>query len=340
MNKKPFKIICVILIIVLTAVLGFVYKEKRVKDHPLKASSGRVAITVANGDDLSIVIEKMKNNNLLQNAFLTQYYINNMKFNSKVKPGNYTFSSPITLDRLVQDLNNGIFDEIPIKVTIPEGYSIEQIAVLLDSKGVIKKADFLQSCKDYVLPNYIKVDTKRKYALEGFLFPDTYEFLKDSQGKLVIDRMLKQFEAVLKDIELKNNVTVKNEDIDKIVTMASIVEKEIETPAERGMAASVFYNRLKINMKLQSCATLLYAMGIHKDKLLNTDLSYPSPYNTYVVYGLPLGPISNPGRDCLLAAIKPSNTNYLYFDSNNDGTHFFTNNYNKFLENKKTKQGF
>lgn len=339
MNKKNFKIICIILIIVLVTGCGFYYKAKNVKIHPLKASSGRVTVSVVYGDTLSSVVKKMGNNNLLQNAFITKYFINNIKFNSEVKPGNYTFSSPITLNRLVSDLNNGIFDEIPIKVTIPEGYSIEQIAVLLDSKGIINKAEFLKSCKDYMLPSYIKVEAKRKYALEGFLFPSTYEFLRDSQGKLVIDKMVKQFELELKEIEKKNNVVIKNEDIDKIVTMASIVEKEIETPAERGMAASVFYNRLKINMKLQSCATVLYAMGIHKDKLSDKDLQYNSPYNTYIASGLPVGPISNPGRDCLLAAIKPSNTNYLYFVSNNNGTHFFTNDFSKFSNVKKITQG-
>jgi len=121
--------------------------------------------------------------------------------------------------------------------------------------------------------------------------------------------------------------------------MASIVEKEVESKDERGKAASVFYNRLDKKMKLESCATVLYAKNEFKRKLYNKDIQFVSPYNTYIVAGLPVGPICNPGKDCIISAIAPESTKYLYFLSKNDGTSFFTENYNKFLEAKAVYVG-
>ena len=236
-------------------------------------------------------------------------------------------------------LNKGIKDDEIVKVVIPEGYDVEHIAAALDKKGIISKADFIKSCKEYKLPDFIKSDVRRKYALEGYLFPDTYEFLKGTDGKEIIDVMLKRFSNVIDNIKKETGKNISNEDLDKIIIMASIVEKEVERQDERGKAASVFYNRLNKDMKLQSCATVLYALGVHKDKLYYNDLKIDSPYNTYIVKGLPVGPISCPGIECIKAAINPEKTNYLFFVSKNDGTHFFSDNEKKFLEVKKVTQG-
>lgn len=226
-----------------------------------------------------------------------------------------------------------------VKVTIPEGFDIEHIAKTLDEKGIISKDEFLTSCKEYTLPSYIKKDSKRKYELEGYLFPDTYEFKKNTGGREIIDIFLNRFEYVINDIEKSNNMTMEDGKLDEIITMASIVEKEVKMEDERGKAASVFYNRLKKGMKLQSCATVLYALGYHKDKLSNNDLKVKSPFNTYIVKALPEGPICCPGKASIIAALKPNKTNFLYFVSNNDGTHTFTSSYKEFLNVKKKTQG-
>lgn len=156
-------------------------------------------------------------------------------------------------------------------------------------------------------------------------------------GEKVISTMYNRFEKVAED--LKNKYKIKDEELDKIITLASIVEKEAEVNVERGKVASVFHNRVKKGMKMESCATVLYAMGKHKEKLYYKDLEINSPYNTYKTIGLPPGPICNPGIESIEATIKPEETNYLYFVSNNDGTHFFTDNYAEFLKVKKTTQG-
>jgi UPF0755 protein len=156
-------------------------------------------------------------------------------------------------------------------------------------------------------------------------------------GEKIISIMYNRFEEVVKD--LKDQYEIQDEELDKIITLASIVEKEAEVNEERGKVASVFHNRIKKGIKMESCATVLYAMGKHKDKLYYKDLEIKSPYNTYKNMGLPPGPICSPGIESIKATINPEKTNYLYFVSNNDGTHFFTDNYAEFLKVKKITQG-
>lgn len=294
---------------------------------------------VNEGESISTVLNRMDNEGLIRSKNLVKLYIKIKGLKTEIKPGGYRFNKSNTTEELVNILNTGSNDESNVKVTIPEGCNIEEIAALLDKSGIVKKDDFIASVKTYKIPNYIKADSSRRYALEGYLFPETYELHKDMKGEEVIAIMLKQFETELKKIEKKANKTINVEDVDKLVTMASIVEKEIESPSERGKAASVFYNRINKQMKLQSCATVLYAMNQYKPKLYDKDLQIESPYNTYKVAGLPAGPICSPGRDCLYAALVPESTNYLYFVSYNNGTHFFTNDYNEFLKVKEKTQG-
>ena len=151
------------------------------------------------------------------------------------------------------------------------------------------------------------------HALEGFLFPDTYHFDKDSTAKVVIDTMINRFEEIIAEIQNELSVEISEDKIDEIVTMASIVEREIIHDNERPKAASVFYNRISAGMPLQSCATVIYALGVHKNVLYYSDLEIDSKYNTYKYNSLPVGPIASPGKQSIKASINPDNTDYLYF---------------------------
>lgn len=340
MKRKSFLktfLFCLVILIILAGSAS--YLKVSIARHPLKSQDSKIQFTVNSGEDLNNVIENLKKQNSMRNVYFVKAYIKKNNIKQDVKPGQYSFSENISLEQLIRYLNKGIKDDQPVKVVIPEGYDLEHIAALLEKKGIINKVDFIKSCKEYNIPDFIKNDPKRKYALEGYLFPDTYEFLKGTEGKEIIDVMLKRFSKVINNIQIETGKNINNQDLDKIITMASIIEKEVDRQDERGKAASVFYNRLKKGMKLQSCATVLYALGVHKDKLYYNDLKVNSPYNTYIVNGLPIGPISNPGKECIKAAINPDNTNYLFFVSKNDGTHFFTDNEKKFLEVKKVTQG-
>ena len=334
MNKK-YLFLTLITLIVLFIIGAFVVNNniKSTINHPLQSNENKIKFVVKTGDDLYSVIETLNNAGNIKNKKNVIDYIKKNKANTVVVPGNYNLSNFVTLDKLIYYLNKGILDNEPVKVTIPEGYNVESIAQALENKGIIKKDEFLKSCREYNLPEYIKNDPKRKYALEGYLFPDTYEFYKGTSGKAIIDEMTSRFITVIKDISNKSGKTISNQELDKYIIMASILEKEVKNQSDRGNAASVFYNRLNIGMKLQSCATVLYALGIYKDTVTIQDTKVNSPYNTYSVTGLPLGPISCPGRACIEASISPAKTNFLYFKVVNGVTHFFTN-YNDFINFK------
>lgn len=336
MKKKIFFALIPLLAI---CIIGFmIYKDalKTIK-HPFITNDETIEVKVGKGDTLNNVMNSLSENKKIGNVLLVKWYIKNQKLNTNIKPGTYKLPKDISLDNLVKSLGEGNYNENAIKVTIPEGYTIDAIAALLQEKGIIGKDDFLNSLKTYPLPEYIKKDPNRKYALEGFLFPDTYEFIKGSKGNDIIGIMVKNFDNTIKDIEKKTGKNIDKADMDKVITMASIVEREAEQAEERPIVASVFYNRQKINMKLESCATVEYALGVHKTIYTYKDIATPSPYNTYIVSGLPVGPICNPGGDSIAAALQPEQTKYLFFVSKFDGTgkHFFSENYEKFTQDTK-----
>jgi len=336
-NLTRIFLICGFALIVF--IVGMVYYEYEGIIHPLQNNSGRINFTVDKDKNIDKVVDELEHSNIIRKNSLLKWYLNRNYADVSAKAGGYSFSRDITLNSFVDYLKDGIKDDRPVKVTIPEGYDVEHIAGELDKKGIIGRKEFLSSCRNYRYPEFITADMKRRYVLEGYLFPDTYKFLKGTSGDIIIETMLNRFSQVMSEIEKENNKEFSNKELDRVVTMASIIEKEVEKPDERPKAASVFYNRLRKGMKLQSCATVLYALNVHKDKLYYKDLEVKSPFNTYIVNGLPEGPISNPGRGCIESAINPDNTNYLYFVSNNDGTHFFTDDEKKFLEVKKVTQG-
>lgn len=346
MLKKVSAVLVIFLICICTAAVIVGYKVNDIIKHPFINKQSKFEVKVKSGDTINSIIDNLENKKNTFEGYVIKWYIKKEKFDTNIKPGSYYFSNEVTIEKFMSNLRSGLYNENAVKVTIPEGYNLEQIAKLLEDKKVISKEEFLKACSNYTLPSYIKEDSKRKYALEGFLFPDTYEFLYNMNGKDIIDAMTSRFEYVFKEAQKNKNLSVKNEDIDKIVIMASIIEKEVSDKNERGEAASVFYNRISKKMKLESCATVLYALGVediyklHKDgRLYYNDLKVNSPYNTYLIDGLPEGPISNPGIACIEAALDPSKTDYLYFVSTNDGKHFFTSDYKKFEEMKTKYQG-
>jgi len=333
--KKAFSVIIVTLG-VLAIVCFSIYRDalKTIK-HPFKNSTSNIEVKVNSGDSLNSVIENLSSEKKIGNSFLIKWYIKSQKLSSNIKPGTYSFSDSTSIEDFVKGLEEGRDNINAIKVTIPEGYDIEQIALLLEKSGAFKKEDFLNAIKNYKLPSYIKKDDKKRYALEGYLFPDTYVFSKDTTASEVIKTMLSRFEEVVSEINKNNNAAIKDDNIGSIITMASVIEKEAVLESDRSKVASVFYNRIKKNMKLQSDATVLYALNVHKEVVYTNDLKVNSPYNTYLVQGLPIGPICSPGKSSIEAALKPEKSNNIYFIIIKDGPHFFSDNYNEFLKIKK-----
>ncbi len=325
MEKKIIKIVAKVWIVIMCIVIGVRGYYISIIKKPLKNINGSEKITIKNGDTVKSIVNRLNKEGKIKSALLITFY---MKFNPadiSVKKSEINISSDMSLDELLLAIDQAepSEDSGVARVTIPEGKNLEEIGAILEEKGVISKKDFIESSQKYELPSYIKKDSGRKYALEGFLFPDTYDFVKGSSGNSIIRSMLRNFENRIEEVRRTSPNELKDEDIDKIITLASMIEEEVQVAEERTLVSSVFANRLKIGMPLQSDPTVQYSLGVHKEKLSLDDYKINSPYNTYVIQGLPIGPISNPGKASIDAALNPADTNYLYFCARNDGSHEF-----------------
>jgi len=235
-----------------------------------------------------------------------------------LKAGEYKFDSPASAAEVRRRVLKG--DVYFHTVTVPEGYNIYDIAAVVEQAELGTAADFLAAAKgDLSLIHDLDPNAT---SLEGYLFPDTYHFTRIDTAHEIVAGMVRRFRQEAQKIGL-----TRPGDIHRIVTVASIVEKETAVPAERPLIAGVYYNRLDKNMLLAADPTVAYAAllaGRYRGTIYQSDLQYASPYNTYKHAGLPPGPIANPGAASLQAAMNPAATDYLYFVSDNDGRHRFS----------------
>jgi len=264
-----------------------------------------------------------KNEIIGKNNYLFIILIKLSKLEVKLKFGEYNLSPSLNMLQILNKLARG--EIVVYKITIPEGYNSIQIAELLDKKEIVEKESFLK---------LVKYGEK---SWEGYLFPDTYEVPKKYGAENMLKLMLSNFEQVAVDNKLINKAEQTGFTMDEIITLASIIEKEAKFAEEKRQISSVFHNRLKSGMKLQSCATIQYILGKPKEKLEESDLEIESPYNTYLYKGLPPGPICNPGIDSIIAALEPANEDYLFFVLGDNGRHIFSKTYEEHLKNKNGK---
>jgi UPF0755 protein len=236
-----------------------------------------------------------------------------------LKAGEYLFEREATLPQVYQRIARG---DIYVHVdTIPEGYTMFDIAKAMENAGLGPAGDFVQIAETQT--NLISDIAPQATSLEGYLFPNTYQFTRTQSREEMAAAMVHQFRLVAQQIGLGVG---SNSDVSKIVTMASIVEKETAAPEERPMVASVYYNRLAQGMALDADPSVIYAellTGTYTGALHHADMAVNSRYNTYRFPGLPPGPIGNPGRSSLEAALHPDESKFLYFVSDGNGHHRF-----------------
>lgn len=238
----------------------------------------------------------------------------------KVKAGEYEFTRPMTSLDVLDFLVKGRIKKY--LVTIPEGCNIREVASLLMGAGLAQEEEFVSKATDARFVASLGFDGQ---SFEGYLFPDTYEVSKGMSPEEIIIKMVEKFKAVYYP-ELDAIARARGMSTKKAVTLASIIEKETGAPEERGLVSAVFHNRLKKGIKLQSDPTAVYGVKDFNGNITKRHLQANTPYNTYVNYGLPPGPIANPGKASLKAALNPANEDFIYFVSKNDGTHHFSKN--------------
>ncbi|UOQ47350.1 endolytic transglycosylase MltG [Gracilibacillus caseinilyticus] len=341
-------IIIVLLLLSIILIIGgysaYKFVEKGVS--PVDPNSEEtINITIPLGSSSSEIAKILEEKGVISNSLIYRFYV---KFNNATgfQAGDYQLSPSMTLAEITAELETGsVQQDAVLRVTVPEGRNIEEIATIFADNAGIDQEAFLEKMNDQeyikqLIDKYPTILTDEilnesiKYPLEGYLFPATYEFFSESP---TIDKI------ITKMLEKTNNVVLAHYDqieesdynVHQVLTFASLVEEEAPTPEDRKKIADVFYNRMASDMPLQTDPTVIYAHGEHIPRLTYDHYEIDSPYNTYKVKGLPVGPISNFGESSITAVLKPDENDYLFFLADSEGTVHYSKSYEEHQELEK-----
>lgn len=333
-NIKKKTIIFFLSIIVLIGSFFYFY-------HKIYSSIGRAVekkiVLVALGDNALVVGEKLDKAGVIENRYYLVFYLWRTGQLHSLTAGVYEFSVGLKIPEVSRIITGGEVASTSIPVTFPEGWTAEQIASRLSANGfdggefsslVKNPTDELRNKYDFLklIP--------RGDSLEGYLFPDTYYFAKDASGQDILDKMLKNFSIKI-DAEMISEMDSQKKTLHEILTMASIIEGEVQNDADRKIVAGLFWNRIIADMTLGSDATLEYVLGTNAKQHSIAQTKIDSPYNTYLYKGLPPGPVSNPGMAAILASIYPAKTDFVYFLSDlKTGKTIFSKTFEEHIANK------
>jgi UPF0755 protein len=277
-------------------------------------------LTVEPGTSVAVIAEALERRGLTGSAFKFKLLARLEGHDRRLKAGEYGLRATLTPREILAMMEKGVVRLH--RLTIPEGLTLNQIAELVGKSGLARSADVISLATD---PAYVRAQGIAADTLEGYLFPDTYFFPKTVGAEGIVAAMLHRFRATFTPA-WEQRAFALGLTPHEAVTLASIIEKETGDPTERPLIASVFHNRLKRGMRLETDPTVIYGIKNFNGNLTRRDLDTPSPYNTYLIKGLPPGPIANPGKEAIEAALFPAQTDYLFFVSRNDGTHQFSTN--------------
>ena len=330
-------VVALLLLLAVVAGAAYVVLLRPASDH---VGAGKpVRVDIATGEPTAEIAEQLKARGVIENAAMFRIHARLSDSDSKLKAGKYDLKTGMTDEQVLQVLASGPTVRY-VTVTIPEGFTLEQIAARYERDAHIPAASFYGLANDpsRFAMNYPFLSGTR--TLEGYLFPKTYQFEQGVTAEQAIDAMLAQFKREIADVDL-SYATKKNLTLSDVVIIGSLVEREAKVAKDRPLVASVIYNRLHLRMRLEIDATVQYALGTQHRRLLYSDLKIDSPYNTYLRDGLPPGPIASPGLAALKAAARPADTRYVYYVlTGKDGSHTFAATSTEFLRAKaQAKRG-
>lgn len=341
-KKAPITILS--LLIISISAISFIsynfyslYENGGVKSNH-KKNGQDVTISIKMGTSPKKISTALKDANIVDNGLLFYLKAKNDGVTKKFKAGDFILNTNMDYNQIIETLQN-VQKNTQLKLLIKEGQTQEDIAKTLDKLGVVSYDKFINACNnltfDYDFLKNLPQNPDRKNKLEGYLYPDTYYLSENETSETIINKLLSRFNELYTDDMVKKANSM-NLTTDQVITIASIIEREVRFKPEKNIVASVIYNRLSKGIKLQMDSTVLYAKNEHSDRTLISDTKIESPYNTYYVDALPIGPICSPSIDTIQAVLNPANTDYLYYVVKNDetGEHFFTSDYNKFLSAK------
>ena len=314
-----FTLICFLAFIVISsAIIGITVSQ----DANSVDIDNDVKIIISEGWGINKSAQRLEEEGIIKYPKVFELMAKAMGIENAVQPGWLEIKKEMSYKEILLQLIKANRDAV--KVTIPEGYEIRQIAQTLEAANLIDKEVFYDELKPELYDYEFLVGIpKRENALEGYLFPSTYNFLPSMTEREIINEMLAAFDAQFTG-EFYARAEAIGKTVDEIVTLASIIEREARSDEDRGLISGVFHNRLNQGMRLQSCATVQYILKERKENLSTKDTQIKSPYNTYINDGLPVGPIASPGTESIRAALYPEKTDALYFVLGADGKHIFS----------------
>ncbi|MBD3170499.1 MAG: endolytic transglycosylase MltG [candidate division Zixibacteria bacterium] len=303
------------ILILVTVVGGYIYLGS-MPAGPAE-ENGELKLVIQKGESLISTAAKLKDASIISNEKVLISLVSAIGSPGDVKAGQYDFSQARSYLDIANLLLKG--SNSPVKVTFPEGLTYREMGGIVKSRLGVDSIKFVNACRDKSLIDKYDIPAK---DVEGYLFPDTYYFFYDTSADKLVRAMIERFFEVFDD-SMKAMAEKHDFSMHEAVTMASLIEKETGRFDERRTVSAVFHNRLRLGMRLQCDPTVIYAIPDLNRPLMLRDLEVRSPYNTYLNYGLPPGPIANPGLGALKAAVNPEDVPYLYFVANGKGGHLF-----------------
>lgn len=311
------KLIAALAALLILALILPVVHVRRFLDRPV-APPERQVVEIPPGASFARVAEDLAAADVIADARLFRLLARRHKADQRIKAGEYAFEKAATPEEILNRLLAGEVVRYPF--TVPEGWTIRDIAARLEGEGRGSAETFLRLAQSTENRERLKIDGP---SLEGYLFPETYQLTRDMDEQALIEAMVKEFHRRLTP-EILAGAKERGLDRNELVILASIVQKEAGNREEMPLIASVFHNRLAIRMPLQADPTVIYGIEDFDGNLTRRHLQTTTPYNTYRIPGLPLGPIANPGEEALRAVAFPAQSDYYYFVAKGDGTHVFS----------------
>lgn len=309
--------ICLILLLIGVATGLYLNVKSYIKTPRDSQAADRIFV-IQPGQSFSAIADALEREKIISNSRIFKFYARYKGLGEKLQTGEYVLSGSRSPKDILGTLLMG---KVKLyKITIPEGLNIIETAGIVETAGFCNKETFVFLCKD---PGFIHSLDIQASTLEGYLFPDTYFFPKHSGCQTIIKSMVRHFHQIF-TTEWEERANKLGFSVFEIVTLASIIEKETGDASERSVISSVFHNRMKKNMRLESDPTVIYGIKNFDGNIKKKHLRIKTPYNTYQIKGLPLGPIANPGEKALEAALYPDSTPFLFFVSKKDTTHHFS----------------
>lgn len=323
---KKFIILCILLCLLVSTLALFVLSQKASFFY----DETETEISISKGTSIKSLAHKLKEENIILSE--TFFYLLARQSNAVIKAGVYSVSNTLSVLELLDLFAEG--RDSQIRITIPEGFTLTKLAKLLEANNITSYEEFMRESQNQALLDAYQIPSD---TVEGYVFPDTYYFSPNMPARLVLEKMIDTFFQKIEPLIAEKDFSPKQ--VYEKLILASIVEKEYQRPEEAALIASVFVNRLKYNIGLYSCATIVYILTEiegkeHPSYISEKDTKIQSPFNTYMYAGLPPNPIANPGLIALKAAFEPAKTDYYYFRliDETTGKHSFSKDFDEHIE--------